>query len=531
MREADAGGVDAAVSAVWKALRATPDSVVLHLRLARLLIAEAPADAEALLRRAHRLDPADRAAALQTSRFLNARGQGEQAEGVLVEYLQHAPGDLDVRQELALLRLRRGDYAGAIAELDRVLAATPGEGRAAALMRTACGRRALTLEQDDPAASETLLLKAVLCGAPDRAAVLSYSRFLRRRRRDREAAEVLERYAAAAPQDKDVLHAIGAIRFALRDYAAALSSFTAVAAIDPAYPRIRGMIARSQYHMGDRASASAFFAAASSSAPATFQEGLLALEAQLEVPPDPARRSGVGWFSARDGWTEAQRYRWGRGVDHLSRVLVYRSEAAIGDILQYVDGRDAGRALDRPHGKQGALVFLLHVGIANIPIIETVASGRPYKLVANSVLHGLRWGDHIIDPLSGGAGTLLAVMRAALIGGSDVLVAIDGPFGPRLCEFEHGGVGYSVAAGPVFLAHHLRARAVIYVSHYAGDRIVSELIEGPTDHGLPLPVWNARWQELIGRHMRRIADLGPENLYRHPSCAYPKTLMSFDPIG
>lgn len=162
------------------------------------------------------------------------------------------------------------------------------------------------------------------------------------------------------------------------------------------------------------------------------------------------------------------------------------------------------------------MILLLHAGSVSLAIGQIVASGIPYRLVTNSISYGLAYPDRVIDIYNGRANTLLAQMGMALRRRVCVAVAADGPLGKRVDGFEHKGVEYSIAAGPLVLANLMRARTYLLVGGHEERSMACRIVEGPPASA-SLETLQAFWGSAIRAEVERLTDLGPENYIQHAS--------------
>lgn len=331
----------------------------------------------------------------------------------------------------AISLLQAADNLGAAAVLERLVAADPNDAMMRARLATAYLRAVVQTEPDDPAEAERLLLRVLELDVMHENARQSYAKFLRRHGRHLEAAQHPGEVPAAGSDELEMHFQLGAKAYRARDYAASADYLEQVLAADPRHSRAMSLLPGACYRAGRLNHPSLDPARRELSGQVRFADGLNMIARAIGVE---AAADGGG-LPDRAGWTEAQRYDWGRRVDALIRYQVLGGPDTLADLQRFTQPF----ALPPDLREGGAVILLLHVGSVSLAIGQIVASGIPYSLVTNSISYGLAYPNRVIDALKGGANSLLAQMGMALRRRVCVAVAADGPLGKRVDGFEHKG--------------------------------------------------------------------------------------------
>jgi predicted CXXCH cytochrome family protein len=172
----------------------------LHARLGR------PAEAEAEIRAALRLDPRFVPALVARAELLLGQERAPEAEEALAEALRIEPDGAEALHALALLRLRQGRQADGVALLARAVAARPDSVRLRyvyAVALQAAGEVARAVE---------VLEDAHRRRPADRDVLLALASFLAERGDARAALRYAEMLAALRPEDADVRRLVESLR-------------------------------------------------------------------------------------------------------------------------------------------------------------------------------------------------------------------------------------------------------------------------------------------------------------------------------
>lgn len=401
-----------------------------------------------------------------------------------------------------------GENTQAAAALETMLAQAPADKMLRAKLITAYLRAVVQIEPVDVAEAERLLRRALEVDGENANARLSYSKFLLRQGRGAEN----EAVDAAAPQADPVpprtpspMQFLWAKKaYDARDYDTAVDRLEHLLATDPNHAQANALLVPACYRAGRLDHPVVERARREQAKPISFVDALARLAHKLGV--DPAVGDGL---PDRSDWTPVQRFEWGRFVDSFLRTQVFAGPETLAKALSH-----ARPFVMPPELLDGsAVIFLLHVGSVNLAIAQMAASGIPYTLVTNSVPYGIANPDRVLDVYSGRATTLLARMAMVLRRGACVAVAVDGPLGRRLDLFEHLGVEYPIAAGPLVLAHQMRARTYLLVGGFEADAMACHMIEGPPA-ATPLDALETFWRGAIHTEVERVTALGPENFIR-----------------
>lgn len=392
----------------------------------------------------------------------------------------------------------------AAAVLERMFAATPADAMVRAKLVTAYLRAVVQIEPDDVAEAERLLLRAVEVDAIEGVSHQSYDKFLRRHGRSAEADQRLDETAAARAAAAALNERVFVARKAYdaRDYAASVAQLDEVLRADPDHQAAGKLAPLAAYRAGllDHPSLDALRRRIRE--PERFADALARVAREVGVTPQP----DPGGLPDRSDWTDHQRYGWGRRIDAVIRDQVLGGPESLAAILH------RGQSLGMPEHLQqgGAVILLLHVGSINFAIGQVVASGIPFNLVTSGELHGLALPGQVIDVQIGRSTALLARMAVALRRGTNVVVAADGPLGQQVDIFTHHGVEYPIAAGPLALAHRLKARTHLLIAGYAARSLISRFVEGPPATA-SLETLQGFWGGAIREEVARMTALGPEN--------------------
>jgi hypothetical protein len=273
----------------------------------------------------------------------------------------------------------------------------------------------------------------------DPAARIEHALLLHRNGRGLEAAPYLD-----GPLAPEIHYRLGLASHQARDFSAAVDHLDRALAAEPGHLSAQRLLPGACYRAGrldHRALAATRRGMAEKFSFATRLRGIA-----RAVGAEGASDDGL--LPDRTGWTDRQRFDWGRRIDGQIRLQALSGP----DMLADLQGHTQQATLPLHLGEGGAIILLLHVGSINLAIAQIIASGINYRHVTNSIDYGLAFPDRVIDIHRGHPSTLLARMGAALRGRACLLVAADGPWGQRVEVFRHRGVEYPIAAGPLVLA-------------------------------------------------------------------------------
>ncbi len=431
--------------------------------------------------------------------------------------------DVPALHKQAYFHFQAAENVEAAAVFEQLLAADPDDALVRGKLITAYLRAVVQAEPKDPAEAERLLLRAIEVDRGNGNTRLSYVKFLQRRGRHDEAAKRLDELNASlakAGKDQAAAQLDAARLFQLasgayhreRDYAAAIGHLEQVLVADPRHIKARQLLPGACYRAGRLDHPALEGTRREASGEHRFADGLNAIARSIGVE----QTSDDGQLPDRSGWTDDQRFTWGRRVDALIRFQVLGGAETMADLQR----RTQPFALPADLHEGGAVVLLIHAGSINLAIGQVFASGMPYRLVTNSVPYGVADPERTIDVYSGRATTLLARMAVPLRRGNAVMVAVDGPLGRRLDTIEHHGIEYPIAAGPLVLAHQMRVKTHLVVGGYEARSLACRHVEGPPTT-VSLETLYDFWRAAIRKEVVRLTALGPENYIRQPSPLIP----------
>ena len=228
----------------------------------------------------------------------------------------------------AVSLLQAADNLGAAALLERLVAADPNNAMMRARLATAYLRAVVQIEPDDPAEAERLLLRVLELDVMQENARLFYAMFLRRHGRHLKTAQRPGDVPAAGAGETEMHFRLGAKAYRARDYAASADYLEQVLAADPRHGRAMNLLPGACYRAGRLDHPSLDPARHELSGQVRFADGLtnIARAIGVEAADDD------GGLPDRAGWTEAQRYAWGRRVDALIRYQVLGGPDTLADL-------------------------------------------------------------------------------------------------------------------------------------------------------------------------------------------------------
>ena len=221
-----------AEQAAKQGLKVAPDSPIGHYYLGRIYIESGnPDQAIASFERAMALNSAFEPAYLALASLYETRQDREKAIAILKRYLDRVnPGNKDIRQHLIQLYVNTKDYAGGLAELEKMLADDPGDLDAQLRMALIYGEK-----KDFPKAIE--MLRAVLKVRPAELKVRDYLGYLYEE--TKEVPQALEAYQFNIQLDPSYVEShvhLGVLQYRLKNYADAITHLTEATRLNPKQP-------------------------------------------------------------------------------------------------------------------------------------------------------------------------------------------------------------------------------------------------------------------------------------------------------
>lgn len=408
----------------------------------------------------------------------------------------------------ANIQLQAGENLQAAVLLERLRAASPDNEMVRGKLITAYLRASVKAAYKSAAEAEQLLQNALRVDSHNESVQISYIKFLRRIGRHEEANSRQHEFLTSVPAKPETKYLLAKIAYDARDYVGAVDLLEQILTNEPDSESAKSLLLPACYRAGYRNHPRVELERLNQSRPACFADGLARIAKTIGVEP----YTGDGLLPDRRNWTEAQRYGWGRRVDTLIRDQILGGAAALADVQRHTESFSLPQALQ----DGGAVVMLLHVGSIHLSFAKIVESKIPFSHVTNSVHLGVAFPDRILDTIAIPPNTLLTRMALALRRRACVTVAVDGPLGQRADGFEHLGVEYSIAAGPLVLAQTMRARTYLLVAGYEERNMSFRLVEGP-EVTTPLQELQEFWGNAIRSEVARITKYGPENYIQHAS--------------
>lgn len=224
-----AGRAEEAIAALEQARRLAPDEERIHALLAAAAIRlDDPARAVAPLRALLERPNASPALFLTLAAVLTELSRPAEAAEVLRQGRSRHPGDAELARRLVLVLLAAGDRAGALAEAEALVATTPRDRNALALLGDVAARAG----QEDKA--ERAYRKA-LEAAPDDVELLNNLAWLLRDRAGRlnEALTLVARALEIDPSRHDAWDTLAELRFRNGQNEAAVAALDRAEALDP----------------------------------------------------------------------------------------------------------------------------------------------------------------------------------------------------------------------------------------------------------------------------------------------------------
>ena len=213
-------------------LKVSPESPIGHYYLGRIFL-ESGKQEEALasFERAIAVNAAFEPAYLAQASLYETRQEREKAIAVLKRYLERVnPNNKDIRQHLIQLYVNTKDYAGGLAELDKMLAEEPGDLDAQLRMALIYGEK-----REFPKAIE--LLQAVLKARPAELKVRDYLGYLYEETKEfPKAVEAYQFNIQLDPSYADSHMHLGVLQYRLKNYPAAITHLTEATRINPKQP-------------------------------------------------------------------------------------------------------------------------------------------------------------------------------------------------------------------------------------------------------------------------------------------------------
>lgn len=404
--------------------------------------------------------------------------------------------------------LKAGENVQAAALLEHLHVADPCNELLRGKLITAYLRASVQFTTNSVAEAERFLQKALVVDGSSDSVHLSYIKFLRREGRHQEADVRQNKFLDLVEVKPETRYLLAKIAYDSREYARSTDQLDQLLATDPDHVSAKTLLPAACYRAGRHDHPSLVGERQRQANPMRFADGLarIAKVIGVEATPDDGR------LPDRRSWSEAQRYEWGRRVDSLIRDQILGGLEFRADVERYT------RSFSLPPVLQegGAVIFLLHVGSIHLALGKIIAGNIPFKHVTNSVPLGVAFPGQMFDVLAIPSTTLLSRMALALRRGACVTVAIDGPLGQRADGFVHLGVEYSIAAGPLALAHTMRARTYLLVAGYEERSMVCRLLEGPVA-ATSIEDLQAFWGDAIRSEVASLTESGPENYIQHAS--------------
>lgn len=394
--------------------------------------------------------------------------------------------------------LQAGENMQAATLLEPLLAADPSNALLRGKLMTAYLRASVPAALSDAAEAERLLKRALEVDGSNDNAQKSYIKFLRSQGRHQEADE----------RSPDRLYLFAKKAYDARDYTKSIEHFEQLLAIDPDNDLANKLLPAAYYRAGRYDHPSVERERKKQANPVRFADGLAEIAKVIGVSAPAVE----GRLPDRSGWTEAQRYEWGRRVDVLIRDQILGGTTSRADVQCYTRPFKFPAALR----DEKAVIFLLHVGSIHLSFGQIIQGDLPFNHVTNSLPIGVAFPGRILDVLAIPPNALLTRMALALRRGGCVTVAVDGPLGQRADGFEHLGVEYSIAAGPLILAQTMKAKTYLLVAGYEEFEMACRLVEGPAAT-TPLEELQAFWGNFIRSEVARQTEFGPENYIQHES--------------
>jgi tetratricopeptide (TPR) repeat protein len=213
-------------------LKVAPESPIGHYYLGRIFL-ESGKQEEALasFERAIAVNAAFEPAYLAQASLYETRQEREKAIAVLKRYLERVnPNNKEIRQHLIQLYVNTKDYAGGLAELEKMLAEEPGDLDAQLRMALIYGEK-----REFPKAIE--LLQAVLKARPAELKVRDYLGYLYEE--TKEFPKAVEAYQFNIQLDPSYAEShmhLGVLQYRLKAYPAAITHLTEATRINPKQP-------------------------------------------------------------------------------------------------------------------------------------------------------------------------------------------------------------------------------------------------------------------------------------------------------
>lgn len=221
-----------AEQAAKQGLKVSPDSPIGHYYLGRIFL-ESGKQEEALASfdRAIAVNAAFEPAYLAQASLYETRQEREKAIAVLKRYLERVnPNNKDIRQHLIQLYVNTKDYAGGLAELDKMLAEEPGD-------LDAQLRMALIYGEKREFSKAIELLQGVLKARPAELKVRDYLGYLYEE--NKEFPKAVEAYQFNIQLDPSYAEShmhLGVLQYRLKAYPAAITHLTEATRINPKQP-------------------------------------------------------------------------------------------------------------------------------------------------------------------------------------------------------------------------------------------------------------------------------------------------------
>jgi tetratricopeptide (TPR) repeat protein len=221
-----------AEEAIKQGLKYAPDSPIGYYYLGRISIESGNADqAMASFDRAIAANSAFEPAYLAQASFYESRQEKEKAIAILQQYLQRVnPRNRDIRQHLIQLYIATKDYAGGLAELDKMLQEDPGD-------LDAQLRRALIYGEKKDYAEAIDQLQAVLKARPAELKIRDYLGYLYEE--TKEYPKAVEAYSFNIQLDPTFVDShihLGVLEYRLKHFPDAITHLSEAVRLNPKQP-------------------------------------------------------------------------------------------------------------------------------------------------------------------------------------------------------------------------------------------------------------------------------------------------------
>lgn len=541
------GDQELALQYLDRIVAVAPDDIPMRLRRARLLLRlSRTAEAEEALRRLANVHSNTAAAHLELAALLQRLNRNDEAQDVLRIATHFVPDEGLVWHKLGKLLAaskRHQEAAATLGVAARLLpdsvpvhidlidalqeAGEPATAKkAATLAIERCPdvaklhllRAELNVALGEKVAAATDYRRAFDLDPTHRPTALTLATLQEAARDRKGAAETLRIAAEAKPDDIGIAYRLAMLLVRSGRFAEAEQYLRRVVALDPnnagAWRQLAVALRRQDRHEEAVALFPTVVTAVRRALPATFIDGLRAVEQRMGLPLSPASRLDQGLFPDRRRWPAATRHLWGRHtIDLVNSWSLFRRDRMV-EVDRFTEPMSFAR-LKKGSGEIGGGVLVsAHFGVGYHALCAMAQSGLPHRIVARTDEVLLSYQDVAINALARDNHTALARLSTFLkTEGGLIFTAGDGGVGRSARNLEYEGYKVRLVSGPPTLAFLAQSRIYFFASLFGEEKIKLVLNQGP---GFPkksdMQSWTETWLDFFSAQYIDVLRSSPENL-------------------